>query len=263
MKKNSGRFRVRELLLAGLLGLTACSAKRAPRSPRQDADDWLRSVREARATIQTLKAEARVEVRRKERRFRFETSMLVAFPGHLYAEVNGIGLVGAVVSADEESVLAYLPTRNKAYRSNGSEILGRLFGIEQSTREWVSLLLGEPPPFRGRVISFVDVGKESVLELGDKIPRVTLRFDRATSWLRSYEETSPIRRKIIYGKPIETTAGSYPSEIRIETEQASVEFRFSKVSANVRILPELFRIDLPVKVVPAPIDGGEILRKDD
>jgi hypothetical protein len=263
LKKNSKRFHVRELLLAGLLAVTACSGRKAPRLPRQDADDWLRSVREARAHIQTLKAEARVEVRRKERRFRFETSILAAFPGHLYAEANGIGLVGAIVSADEEAVLAYLPTRNKAYRGVGSEILGRLLGVQQSTREWVSLLLGEPPPFHGRVISFVDVGKESVLELGDKIPQVTLHFDRATSWLRSYEETSPIRRKIVYGNPIETTSGSYPSEIRIETENASVDFRFSKVSANVRILPELFRIELPAKIVPQPIDGGEILRKDE
>lgn len=250
------------LLLLSLfaLGSWGCHGKRPVPVVRGDAKDWLLSLEEARGRLKTLKAEARVEVRRKERRFRFHASILAGHPSRLYAETSGFGLAAAAVSADDEGVLAYLPSRGKAYRGDGGEVLAALLGVEQPTREWVGLLLGNLPPHADPVIRFENVGRNAILTLGNREPRVILTFDRKTSWLTSFEERSPIVRTVFFGEPIRTPAGAYPSEIRIVTRKASVDLRFEKVTADPVIAPNLFRIDLPPTVEPRPLGGAELLK---
>jgi hypothetical protein len=265
-KLGSGRrskiFRALSLLalLVVLAGNWSCHAKHPFSVRRGDADDWLRSLNEARPTLKTVRAEARVEVRKKERHFRFHVSILAEYPSRFFAETSGFGLVAAVVSADEEGVLAFLPSRAEAYRGESAEILGALLGIELPTRDWVSLLLGNLPPHSDKLIRFEDVGGKAVLTLGNQIPRVIMKFDRKTSWLESFEEKFPNTRMITFGEPVETTAGPFPSEIKIETEKASVDLRFHKVTANPTLPPELFRIELPAKLQPQLLRGAELLK---
>jgi hypothetical protein len=217
-------------------------------------------LREARVVLRSLKAEARVEVRQRERRFRFHASILAEHPGRLYVETSGFGLSAAVLSVAGEKALVYLPSRGRAYHADPEKILGRLLGIEQSSREWVDFLLGGLPPYEEPVVSAQDIGEETVLGLGKSDPRLFLTFDRETSWLRSFRESSPRNRTLSFGDPRETPAGNFPSELRIEAPgDRSVFLRFEKVVVNAKVTPELLRIELPVGLEPSPMGDAELL----
>lgn len=263
LKKRLRIFRNHKSTVAGLFFLLVafgCAGKTpVPVAPR-DAEDRLHSLREARVHLKSLKGEARVEIRRKGRRFKFHASILAEHPDRLYAEVTGVGMTSAAVSVVDGKALVYLPSRGEAYEGDPDDILEKLLGISQPARAWVGTLLGELPPYDEPILTAKNVGSRMRMTLGKRKPKIKLTFDRRTSWLQIFQEFSGPRRTFTFGKPIGTAAGDYPSMVRVEvSKRRSVTFRFKKVIPNAKILPKFFGIDLPPGVEPKPLRNAELL----
>ncbi len=222
--------------------------------------DWLRSLQEGRPNLRTVRAEARIETRIKARRIRFHASILVSDAGKMYVEAQGFGFSAAHAVLDSKQALIYIPNKGVAYKGDGGDGLVALFGIKMNFRDWINLLLGSVPAYPTTIVHFESFQKETKLTLGRHPNLTLLKFDTTSGWVKEYlRKSDSLIHRILFGKPIQTAYGLYPSQLKIEMSEYSLEIHFRKVEPNPKLDHHLFKLDLPANTTIHPIEVTDSL----
>jgi hypothetical protein len=218
----------------------------------------LRSAREARAVLRTMRAEARVEYRSKGRRIRFQAWILAEHPDRFFMEAGGFGISASLVSAVSGDMQVFIPAKSRYFRGPTADGLKALFGLNLSDTDWVELLL-EGMPELGRVVKTVNAGKYRKITAESGARLLELTVDPANGWLNSIEYRNGPPLTVKFGKPMETSSGSYPSTVRFSTPEGSLTLEFQKVEPNPELKPELFQLSVPTGTESFPLGSARDL----
>jgi hypothetical protein len=169
---------------------------------------------------------------------------LASDSGRLFVEAGGFGSPASILSIDRDRVTLYMPNEATAYQGNGEESLAELFGARMASNEWVNVLLGKVPEHPGGVTQARLKGGQWDIRTGKGAEEAHLSIIAENAWLNRFER--PAQAWILtYGKPKTSTAGFYPSRIRLSSGSSSLDLTFEKVEPNSSLADKLFDVDLP------------------
>jgi hypothetical protein len=253
--RSSRSFLASSALLAALV---ACHGKPDLVQAPPLVGEVLHSVRLARAELKTIRAETRTEFRGPGRNVRFQGWMLARYPDRFFLEAGGFGFPVSQASVAGDEVKIYVPARSLYYRGDGPGAMAGLLGIEMSSAEWISLVLGYAPELKGRVVSARLKGDTRTIQVKDGEDLWTWKLD-GSGWLEEVDRKGPRPMTIRYGRPMDTNFGSFPSRLSIWTARGSLSVGFQKVEANPEIPDALLGVDVPPGIPARPIEAPDIL----
>ncbi len=241
-----------------MLVLISCASEPPVPLKTREGEEWLKTLSVGRAEFRTLRAEAKVEVKRGFRRAKFHASILAAAPDKLYIEASGFGFPAALLSVDGNFTRVYLPSEQRAYESKDSNAVGALLGVPLASQEWINLLLGRVPKHADKMERSSTAKGQLFITVTDSDQSGVLTLDRSSGKLLSYEEKSPRSLRYTFEDSIDTVAGRYASHVRVVSESLAVDIHFKEVSANPSIEARLFKIDLPPGIEPLALRNVEL-----
>lgn len=253
--------KTKAFIIVFAFAILGCQKQGPDLKPPRLEKDWLNSVYTSRAQLRALQAEASVEIypkrKKRKRRFRFHLSILAAEPENLFVEAHGIGFSPSIGLSNSKETFVYIPSKKEVFHGDKKKGLSALLGIELSSKEFVSLLLGKLPSYGKKVTQFQTKRGRTFLTVGREKNQVELIFQSKTGWLIEFKNR---KHRIRFGKPIKTDIGLYPSQIKIRTFKGSISIRFKEVVVDPILKKGVFTLTLPEGLAHRFYDDAQLLK---
>lgn len=249
------RVSLRPLIFSIIPGLlVGCSLlERPPSRPPMLPPDAISTLRARNGRVQSLRGIARMELHYEGRRLRTRQAMALAKPGRMRIEtVNVLDQPIFILAADGKSFQAVSLSENRFYFGTVSEGFTRFMHLRMTSRDLISLILGEVPAAGDPLIDY-----DSRRDLFRLVFLHSVPWDKQIFWVEPERltivevlktNTSTGRQiRAVFGRFRKTGSVDFPWEIRVEIPGLGnwIKIKFREVEINVPFSEDLFRLSPP------------------
>ena len=245
-----------------LIALVACQGRALRPLSESEIRSYLHEAVSSRAVLDTLRAEAKVELLRQGRKVRFKSSILAKKPGLFFAQVRGFGFPTSVASIASGKIQFYTPSKSKYFVGSGTSGVQGLIGIGIAPSDWVGVLLGQIPEFpKERIEVFPKRDHWEVHLAGGSESTIISLYEQkgGAPWLREFRRLGDRAYTIRYENPTVIDDKLYASKITASAGREYVIFEFRDIEANRSLPNQHFHIDVPQGIRPESLDSTEFL----
>ncbi|MEZ4845664.1 MAG: DUF4292 domain-containing protein [Bdellovibrionota bacterium] len=224
-----------------LIVLVACAAPVQKMQPASisNQDDFIRQVQAHNPKIQTLKGKARIEVKTKDKTYRFKAGIMMNKDGYMFVETYGFGIPQGYASLFDDRLTVVFPGDKKMYLGSSSSTLTRLMRINVSFQELFDPILRKIP-------MEMDTAKPKVQMTSDgyvvtDTEKTKFYYD-ANQWLTKVERHAGFL--VEYGQPWNRKM-DYPKSVRLSYEYQSISITYDDLTVNEPVANEAFQLNIP------------------
>lgn len=226
-----------------IAGLVACATpvQTLQPAPIANQDDFIRQVMAHNPQIHTLKAKARIEVKTKDKTYRFKAGIMMNKDGYMFVETYGFGIPQGYASLFDDRLTVVFPGDKQMYMGSSSSTLTRLMKVNLAFDELFDPILRkvpmemEPTKPTPRMVSDGYVVTDSAH---------TKFYFGPDKWLNKIERRAGFL--VEYG-PRWNRKMDYPKSVRMSYEHQSIQITYDELSINEAIANEAYQLNIPTE----------------